>query len=198
MIGQIGPLVQGGFRRSAMLHIAGGTLGGMTIGVVLGFVGTVLNHALGVSGGGAVLRYGLPVVLLVLGFADLRLLHLPPLGLRRQTPGVWSCTLGPLGASFAWGFDLGLGVTTRIPYRALLAAVMYAIASESLAAAVMLMSIYGLVRSSVVALTASAGRNRISDVCIVMSGAAIRARATVGGAGLVMGTTLLLGGRLWS
>src|ERR687887_519584 len=48
MVGQIGPLVQVGRRRTALgLHVLGGVAGGATIGVLLGFAGLLLRAALG-------------------------------------------------------------------------------------------------------------------------------------------------------
>ena len=48
MVGQIGPLVQVGRKKTALaLHVLGGVLGGLTIGILLGFAGVLLRSAIG-------------------------------------------------------------------------------------------------------------------------------------------------------
>src|SRR5919198_4320861 len=120
MVGQIGPLVQVGRRRTALaLHVLGGVAGGASIGVLLGFAGLLLRAALGDTLD-TVFAIVVPAALLYAATVDLAVLPLPHFTSERQTPGAWDCALGRYPGIFAWGFDLGLGVTTRIPYQSLL------------------------------------------------------------------------------
>src|SRR6476661_3485610 len=120
MVGQIGPLVQVGRKNTALaLHVLGGIAGGLAIGVVLGFLGVVLRAAIG-DALDTVFVVVVPAALIYAASVDLGLLPVRPITWVRQTPGDWPCSMGHYPGIFAWGFDLGLGVTTRIPYQSLL------------------------------------------------------------------------------
>ena len=121
MVGQIGPLVQVGRKKTALaLHVLGGVAGGLAIGVVLGFLGVLLRAAIGDA---------LDTVFLIVvpTRPDLRGARRPgrPAACarsrgcaRRRATGRarWGTTRGSSrGASTS-----GSGVTTRIPYQTLL------------------------------------------------------------------------------
>ena len=121
MVGQIGPLVQVGRKKTALaLHVLGGVArrrsrsascsasraccSARAIGDTLDTVFVVV----------------VPAALIYAASVDLGLLPVRPITWVRQTPGDWPCSMGHYPGIFAWGFDLGLGVTTRIPYQSLL------------------------------------------------------------------------------
>ena len=107
MVGQIGPLVQVGRRRTALaLHLLGGATGGALIGLVLGFAGLLLRAALGDTLD-AVFAVAVPAALAYAASVDLGLLPIRQLTWERQTPGSWPCSLGHYPGIFAWGLDLG-------------------------------------------------------------------------------------------
>lgn len=194
MIGKIGPLVQGAPNRTpalAALHILGGALGGATMGVALGFVGVILRATLP-GPAAATLALGLPLVLLYAGLVDLRLLRfsLPTTG--RQTPSEWTCTLGPLGAIFGWGYDLGLGLTTSIYYRATLVLPAYALLAGNLPAAIAPMILFGGARAGAVIIAVAASRGQAAATCDRVTRQADFRRGLVGGLGLSLGIVLAL------
>src|SRR4029453_14581722 len=121
MVGQIGPLVQAGRKKTALaLHVLGGILGGLTIGVLLGFAGVLLRAAIG-DALDTVFLVVVPGALVYTASVALTLL-----------PGV-----------LAWGFDPGLGVTTRIPYQSLLVIPLSAFLVGDMASAVAITTAYG-------------------------------------------------------
>src|ERR1043166_2631949 len=114
MVGQIGPLVQVGRRRTALaLHLLGGAAGGATMGLVLGLAGLLLRAAIG-DVLDTVFAVVVPAALAYAAASDLGLLPVRQLTWERQTPGSWPCSLGHYPGIFAWGPDLGLGLTTPI------------------------------------------------------------------------------------
>src|SRR5947208_4901052 len=146
MVAQIGPLVQVGRRKTALaIHVLGGIAGGVVIGVLLGFCGLLLRAVLG-DALDTVFLIVVPAALAYAAVVDLGILPLPQITSERQTPSSWPCSLGHYPGIFAWGFDLGLGVTTRIPYQSLLVLPLAALLSGNLAAAVAIMTAYGAAR----------------------------------------------------
>lgn len=169
MVGQIGPLVQGGRKNSILaLHLIGGLLGGALTGFLLGFAGMLLASAihpvpfrLEATVLGAVLVIG--------GGVDAGLLGLKKVTTRRQTPGYWPCTFGDYPAAFAWGFDLGSLVTTRIPFQASLILPIASFLSGSVVFAVGAMASYGLARALAVSLAVMrAGEADIGEACTIL------------------------------
>ena len=143
MVGQIGPLVQVGRKKTALaFHVLGGIVGGAAIGVVLGFAGLLLRAALGESLD-TVFLVVVPAALLYAAAVDLGLLRVRSITWERQTPGDWPCSLGHYPGIFAWGFDLGLGITTRIPYQTVLVLPLAALLAGDLATAVAITTVYG-------------------------------------------------------
>ena len=86
---------------------------------MLGFLGVLLRAAIG-DALDTVFVIVVPAALIYAALVDLGLLPVRSLTWVRQTPGDWTCSMGHYPGIFAWGFDLGLGVTTRIPYQTLL------------------------------------------------------------------------------
>jgi hypothetical protein len=60
--------------------------------------------------------------------------------------------LGIPGASFAWGADLALAVTTRISYQGLLVVPIAALLAPTFPAAIAIMATFGLTRAAVTVL----------------------------------------------
>lgn len=96
-----------------VLHVLGGTLGGLMSGIALGVLGIATRFLTPRFSSLSGLLVSLALV--VAGLFDMGLLHDYTNRLTRQTPGSWICSLGPKGALFSWAFDVGTGVTTRLP-----------------------------------------------------------------------------------
>ena len=192
MVGQIGPLVQVGRRRTALgLHVLGGIAGGATIGVLLGFAGLLLRAALG-DALDTVFLVVVPAALVYAAAADLGLLRVRQLTSERQTPSSWPCSLGHYPGIFAWGFDLGLAVSTRIPYQSLLVLPLAAVLSGNLAAAVVIMATYGAARSLAVVVAVSTARGDFADACDAMQAQLFSLKRAVGAAALVLAALIVV------
>ncbi len=155
MIGQIGPLVQGAGQRARVTlpHLAGGIIGGAVAGIALGWAGTVVRAVTGQQSWLVGASLALAAICVVAGLADLGILPVELLRDRnRQTPKNWQSVLGVPGASFAWGADLALAVSTRISYQALLVVPVAALLAPTFAAAVAVMATFGLTRAGVAVL----------------------------------------------
>ena len=193
MVGQIGPLVQVGRRKTALaLHILGGLVGGATIGVVLGFAGLLLRAVLG-DALDTVFTIVVPLALLFTASIDLGLLRKPHLTWERQTPGSWPCSLGHYPGIFGWGFDLGLGVTTRIPYQSLLILPLAAVLAGDLTAAVAIMAAYGASRAAaVVAAVSSVSGDDYAAACSAIQGRINPLKRLVGATALVIAALIVI------
>jgi hypothetical protein len=162
-------LVQGGKKNGILaLHLAGGVLGGSMVGFFLGLVGMLFAnavHPVPVAVEATILGAALAIG----GVSDAGLLRLRKVTPRRQTPGSWPCSFGNYPAGFAWGFDLGALVTTRIPYQATLVLPIASVVSGSVPFAVGAMGAYGLARALAVALAViGAGEADIGEACSVL------------------------------
>ena len=120
------------------------------LGVLLGFLGVVLAEIFG-SGLDRAFAIAVPLGLAYAGLTDLGYLRLSYFSRMRQTPGSWPCALGHYPAMFAWGFDLGLGVTTRFAHQAVLVIPLAAVLTGSMWAAVAISAAYGGGRALAVA-----------------------------------------------
>ena len=191
MVGQIGPLVQVGRRRTALaLHLLGGAAGGAAMGLVLGFAGLLLRAALGDTLN-IVFVVVVPAALAYAASVDLGLLRVRPLTWERQTPGSWPCSLGHYPGIFAWGFDLGLGLTTRIPYQSLLVLPVAAVLAGNLAVAVAIMTVYGTARALAVVAAVSAGGDDFPATCDVIQRRLFSLKGLVGCAALVVAVIVI-------
>ena len=110
MVGQIGPLVQVGRKNTALaLHVLGGILGGLTIGVLLGFAGVLLRSAIG-DVLDTVFVVVVPAALIYAASVDLGLLPVRPITWTRQTPGGWLVV--PLAAFLVGDMASAVAITT--------------------------------------------------------------------------------------
>jgi hypothetical protein len=192
MVGQIGPLVQVGRRRTALaLHLLGGATGGALIGLVLGFAGLLLRAALGDTLD-AVFAVAVPAALAYAASVDLGLLPVRQLTWERQTPGSWPCSLGHYPGIFAWGLDLGLGLTTRIPYQSLLVLPLAALLAGNLPTAVAITTVYGVSRAFAVVAAVSAGGDDFPATCDVIQKRVFSLKSLVGAAALLLAAAIVI------
>ncbi|HEY6835676.1 MAG TPA: hypothetical protein VI142_04315 [Gaiellaceae bacterium] len=181
-----------GRRRTALaLHLLGGAAGGATMGLVLGFAGLLLRAAVGDTLD-TVFAVVVPAALAYAAASDLGLLRLRQLTWERQTPGSWPCSLGHYPGIFAWGFDLGLGLTTRIPYQSLLVLPVAAVLAGNLAVAVAIMTVYGTARAFAVVAAVSAGGDDFPATCDVIQKRLFSLKGLVGTAALVLAAAIVI------
>src|SRR5437867_1626443 len=191
MVSRIGPLVEVGKRKTALaVHVAGGLVGGASIGVLLGFAGLLLRAVLGDTLD-TVFIVAVPAALLYGALVDLGLVPLQ-ITSERQTPGSWDCALGHYPGIFAWGFDLGLGVTTRIPYQSLLVLPCAALLSGNLAAALAIMAVYGASRALAVAAAISAAGSDYAAACDAIQTRVQPLKRIVGATALVIAGLIVI------
>src|SRR6188508_2489708 len=193
MVGQIGPLVQVGRKKLALaFHVLGGVAGGAAIGLVLGFAGLLLRAALG-ERLDTVFLVVVPATLLYAAAVDLGVLNVRPITWERQTPGDWPCSLGHYPGIFAWGFDLGLGITTRIPYQTLLVLPLAALLSGDLATAVAITTVYGASRAlAVVAAVVSTTGEDYAAACDAIQSRVLPLKRLVGVTALVIAALIVM------
>ena len=192
MVGQIGPLVQVGKRKTALaFHVLGGAAGGATIGVLLGFAGLLLRAALGDTLD-TVFVVVVPAALVYAASVDLGLLRVRPITSERQTPGSWPCSLGHYPGIFGWGFDLGLGISTRIPHQSLLVLPIAALLSGNLATAVAIMTVYGTSRALAVVAAVSAADGDFVGACDAIQTRVLPLKRVVGATALVIAGLIVI------
>ncbi len=192
MVGEIGPLVEVGKRKTALaLHVAGGLAGGAAIGVVLGFAGLLLRAALGGTLD-TIFTVAVGAALLYAASIDLGLLPLPHLTWERQTPGAWPCALGHYPGIFGWGFDLGLGISTRIPYQSLLVLPLAALLAGDLATAVAITAVYGASRALAVVAAVSAADHNYAAACDAIQTRVVPLKRLVGATALVIAALIVI------
>jgi len=192
MVGQIGPLVQVGRKKTALaLHVLGGVAGGLAIGVVLGFLGVLLRAAIG-DALDTVFLIVVPSALIYAALVDLGLLPVRSLTWVRQTPGDWTCSMGHYPGIFAWGFDLGLGVTTRIPYQTLLVLPLSAFLVGDLGTAVAITTAYGAARALAVVAAVTSAKDDFPAVCDAISERVLTLKKLVGASALVIAALIVI------
>jgi hypothetical protein len=192
MVGQIGPLVQVGRKRTALaFHVLGGIVGGATMGIVLGFLGLLLRAAMGDSLD-TVFVVVVPAALVYAASVDLGILRVRPLTWVRQTPGSWPCSMGHYPGIFGWGFDLGLGVTTRIPYQTLLVIPLAALLSGSLGMAVAITTAYGAARALAVVVAVSTAGEDFGAMCDAIQSRVLPLKKVVGATALVIAALIVI------
>jgi hypothetical protein len=192
VVGQIGPLVQVGRKKTALaLHVAGGILGGLTIGILLGFAGVLLRSAIG-DALDTVFIVVVPVALVYAASVDLGLLPVRPITWTRQTPGDWPCSMGHYPGIFGWGFDLGLGITTRIPYQTLLVVPLSAFLVGDLATAVAITTAYGAARALAVVAAVSSADDDFPAVCDAIQERVLTLKKLVGATALVIAALIVI------
>jgi hypothetical protein len=192
MVAQIGPLVQVGRRRTALaLHVFGGVAGGAAIGVLLGFAGLLLRVALGDTLD-TVFLVAVPAALVYAASVDLGLLRVPQITSERQTPSSWPCSLGHYPGIFAWGFDLGLGISTRIPYQSLLVVPLAALLVGDLAKAVAITAAYGAARALAVVIAVSTAGDDFAAACDAIQTRLFSLKRAVGAGALVFAALIVI------
>jgi hypothetical protein len=192
MVGQIGPLVQVGRKKTALaVHVLGGLVGGAVFGLVLGFAGLLLRAALG-DALDTLFIVVVPVALVYAASVDLGLLPVRHLTWERQTPGSLPCSLGHYPGIFGWGFDLGLGVTTRVPYQTMLVLPLAALLSGNLAIAVAITAAYGASRAIAVAAAVASADNDYGPVCDAIHSRVVPLKRLVGVAALVIAGLIVI------
>ena len=192
MVGQIGPLVQVGRKKTALaLHVLSGVAGGLAIGVVLGFLGVLLRAAIG-DALDTVFLIVVPSALIYAALVDLGLLPVRSLTWVRQTPGDWTCSMGHYPGIFAWGFDLGLGVTTRIPYQTLLVVPLSAFLVGDLGTAVAITTAYGAARALAVVAAVTSAKDDFPAVCDAISERVLTLKKLVGASALVIAALIVI------
>jgi hypothetical protein len=192
MVGQIGPLVQVGRKNTALaLHVVGGIVGGLTIGVLLGFGGVLLRAALGDTLD-TVFLIVVPAALIYTASVDLGLLPVKSLTWVRQTPGDWPCSMGHYPGIFAWGVDLGMGITTRIPYQTLLVVPLSALLVGNMAAAVAITTAYGAARALAVVAAVTSAKDDFPAVCDAISERVLTLKKLVGATALVIAALIVI------
>ncbi len=192
MVGQIGPLVQVGRKKLALaFHVLGGIVGGAAIGVVLGFAGLLLRAAVGESLD-TVFLVVVPAALLYTAAVDLGLLRVRSITWERQTPGDWPCSLGHYPGIFAWGFDLGLVITTRIPYQTVLVLPLAALLAGDLATAVAITTVYGASRALAVVAAVSTAGDDYAAACDAIQSRVLPLKRLVGATALVIAALIVI------
>ena len=192
MVGQIGPLVQVGRKKTALaLHVLGGVAGGLAIGLLLGFLGVLLRAAIGDTLD-TVFLIVVPSALIYAALVDLGLLPVRSLTWVRQTPGDWTCSMGHYPGIFAWGFDLGLGVTTRIPYQTLLVVPLSAFLVGDLGTAVAITTAYGAARALAVVAAVTSAKDDFPAVCDAISERVLTLKKLVGASALVIAALIVI------
>ena len=136
---------------------------------------------------------GVTAALLYAASVDLGLLRLPHITWVRQTPGSWPCSMGHYPGIFAWGFDLGLGVTTRIPYQTTLVVPLAALLCGDLATAVAITTVYGAARAlAVVAAVESVSGTDYAAACDVIQERVTPLKRLVGVTALVIAALIVI------
>jgi hypothetical protein len=133
-----------------------------------------------------------PSALLYAALVDLGILPVRPLTWVRQTPGDWPCSLGHYPGIFAWGFDLGLGVTTRIPYQTLLVVPLSAFLVGDLGTAVAITTAYGAARALAVVAAVASATEDYSAVCDAISERVLTLKKLVGASALVIAALIVI------
>src|SRR4029453_10829807 len=192
MVGQIGPLVQVGREKTALaLHVLGGVVGGLTIGVLLGFAGVLLRSAIG-DALDTVCVIVVPAALIYAASVDLGLLPVRPITWVRQTPGDWPCSMGHYPGIFALGFHLGLRVATRIPYQSLLVVPLSAFLVGDMASAVAITTAYGAARALAGVPAVTPANAAFPAVCDAIQDRVLTLRKLVGVTALVIAALMVI------
>ena len=194
MVGQIGPLVQVGRKKTALaFHVLGGIVGGVAIGVAYGFLGLLLRAALGDTLD-TVFIIVVPALLAYMALTDLGVLRFTYFTTGRQTPGSWPCSLGHYPGIFSWGVDLGVGISTRIPHQSLLVLPVAAVLVGNLPAAVAICAAYGAARALavVMAVMSVRGNDDYAGVCDAIQGNVEPLKRLVGATALAMAALIVI------
>jgi hypothetical protein len=194
MVSQIGRFVKAHVASPPLVlvaHLLGGTAGGAAVGICLGFAGLVID-AFAHEAIRQLLVVGLPVLMVIAGLIDLRVVPVSPYTTQRQTPKSWSCTLGNVPASAAWGADLGLLFATRVCTQSAWILPVYALLSGSFWTSVMVMALFGTARSGSVITAVALMPTHFGSTTLSLQRLRGILSGAVGIAGLVLGVALLI------
>ena len=155
MLSQLTPLAEAGrgnrFARSAGWFIAGSTLGGLTLGVVMA-IGATLVGALGITTTAALAVTA--VLALAAAAIDAGVFGGGPPWLRRQVDEAWLSQYRPWVYAGGFGWQIGAGVTTYVMTAAVPLLILIAALTRNPAAALVLGGLFGLARGCAVLLGA--------------------------------------------
>jgi hypothetical protein len=155
MLSQLTPLAEAGrgnrFARSAGWFIAGATLGGLTLGLVMA-IGAALVGALGVTTAAALAVT--PVLALAAAAIDAGVFGGGPPWLRRQVDEAWLSQYRPWVYAGGFGWQIGAGVTTYVMTAAVPLLILMGALTGNPTAAFVLGGLFGLARGCAVLLGA--------------------------------------------
>ena len=100
--------------------------------------------------------------------------------------------MGHYPGIFAWGFDLGLGVTTRIPYQSVLVIPLAALLAGNLSVAVAITTAYGAARALAVVIAVSIAGEDVSGACDAIQARVTPLKRVVGASALVIAALIVI------
>lgn len=195
MIGQIGRLVEAGIdhsRRAFALHLLGEITGSVVLAAALAAAGMVL-YVLDRNLASAALALGIPALLVLAAASDAGLIG-HTLTSDRQTPGAWSCVFGSGLVPLAWGFHLGLVLTTRIPYQSVWVLVAFGMLSGSFWLSLLVLGLYCTSRGAAVWMVAARDTSNVAESCTLVNSWADRLRSAVAAASVALASVLVVAG----
>jgi hypothetical protein len=147
MVLTINPVVYGNkskWVKCVLLHLTGSAFGGALVVVV----GWAIINSISVD---TTIRYGVSSGILVAAAvldAWPTLLHIP--SPKRQVPDHWRTTYKAGIVAFGFGLELGMGITTRVRYALVYAAIVVGALLVSLEEALVVGAVFGLARGAIV------------------------------------------------
>ena len=100
--------------------------------------------------------------------------------------------MGHYPGIFAWGFDLGLGITTRIPYQSLLVLPLAAFLAGDLGTAVAITAVYGASRALAVVAAVSTAGDDYAAACDAIQSRVLPLKRAVGVTALVIAALIVI------
>jgi hypothetical protein len=100
--------------------------------------------------------------------------------------------MGNYPGIFSWGFDLGVGVSTRIPYQSLLVLPLAAALSGNLPTAVAIMAVYGASRAAAVVAAVSSAGDDFAAACDVIQSRVMPLKRVVGATAFVIAALIVI------
>jgi hypothetical protein len=100
--------------------------------------------------------------------------------------------MGHYPGIFGWGVDLGLGITTRIPYQSLLVLPLAALLSGDLATSVAITAVYGVSRALAVVAAVSSAGDDFGAACDAIQSRVLPLKRFVGATALVIAALIVI------
>jgi hypothetical protein len=100
--------------------------------------------------------------------------------------------MGHYPGIFAWGFELGLGVTSRIPYQSLLVVPLAAFLVGDMASAVAITTAYGAARALAVVAAVTSANDDFPAVCDAIQDRVLTLKKLVGATALVIAALIVI------